>query len=368
MADYAIPDASYDMVDEHFYNAPTWFLSQFNRYDNRDRNAPPVYVGEIAVTSPEGGPDKGNLIAALAEGAFLMGLERNADVVRMVSYAPLLAHVKGRSGWHGMIYFGSSRVFGTVSCHLWKLFALNRPTYAIGTNVDYVPSKRPSICGAIGVGTWDTSAEFKEIRVVPPPKRLWRSREGGQRNGEILYAGDFSKVAEPTPPKRLCRSAKAEGWTTEGGKWSVVEGAYRQSDPVVGLSYFGDQTWSDYTLTLKARKLAGAEGFLIVFGRRDGNKYWWNLGGWGNREHGIEFNRSLVGRHVRGSIEANRWYDIRVELKGRGIRCYLDDKLVHQESAVDAERFFALAGYDQSSGDPIKCLKFGVTKVPKIEL
>jgi alpha-L-arabinofuranosidase len=327
------------MVDEHFYNAPTWFLSQFDRYDNRDRNAPPVYVGEIAVTSPEGGPEKGNLIAALAEGAFLMGLERNADVVRMVSYAPLLAHVKGRSGWHGMIYFDGSRVFGTVSYHLWRLFALNRPTYAIGTNVDYVPSKRPSICGAIGVGTWDTAAEFKEIRV--------------QKNGEILYAGDFSKVAEPTPPKRLCRSAKAEGWTTEGGKWSVVEGAYRQSDPVVGLSYFGDQTWSDYTLTLKARKLAGAEGFLIVFGRRDGNKYWWNLGGWGNREHGIEFNRSPVGRHLRGSIEANRWYDIRVELKGRGIRCYLDDKLVHQESAIEAERFFALAGYDQSSGDLI---------------
>jgi len=325
IADYAIPDASYDMVDEHFYNAPTWFLSQFNRYDNRDRNTPPVYVGEIAVTSPEGGPDKGNLIAALAEGAFLMGLERNADVVRMVSYAPLLAHVKGRSGWHGMIYFDSSRVFGTVSYHLWKLFALNRPTYIIGTDVDYVPSKRPSICGAIGVGTWDTAAEFKEIRV--------------EKNGEILYAGDFSKVAA--------------GWTTEGGKWSVVEDAYRQSDPVVGLSYFGDQTWSDYTLTLKARKLAGAEGFLIVFGREDGNKYWWNLGGWGNREHGIEFNRSPVGRHVRGSIEANRWYDIRVELKGRGIRCYLDGKLVHQESAVEADRFFALAGYDQSSRDLI---------------
>ncbi len=160
IADYAIPGATFDLVDDHFYNSPQWFLSQFGHYDRRDRSRAPVYVGEIAVTSNEGGRDKGNLIAALAEGVFLLGCERNADVVRMVSYAPLLAHVSGRSGWHGMIYHDSSRVCGTVSYHLWKLFGLNRPDFTVQTDVEFGPAKRPSIAGAIGVGTWDTGRFF----------------------------------------------------------------------------------------------------------------------------------------------------------------------------------------------------------------
>lgn len=325
IADYAIPGGQFDMVDHHFYNHPQWFLSQFDYYDRYDRSAAPVYVGEIAVTSDEGGDLKGNLIAALAEGVFLMGCERNADVVKMVSYAPLLAHVNGRSGWHGMIYHDSTRVFGTVSYHLWKLFGANRPDFTLKIDVKFSSLRKASITGGIGLGTWDTAAEFKDVRV--------------EKDGEILYGSDFSKGVE--------------GWTTEGGTWSVVDGAYRQSDRVVGLSYFGDQTWSDYTLTLKARKLSGAEGFLIVFGHKDSNKYWWNVGGWGNRDNGIEFNRTPVGPHVSGHIETDRWYDIKVELKERKIRCYLDDKLVHEETGVGTERFFASAGQCEATGDLI---------------
>jgi len=94
-----------------------------------------------------------------------MGAERNADVVRMVSYAALLALVSGRSGWHGMIYFDSHRAYGTASYHLWKLFGLNRPSCTVQTDVESTSGKQPAIAGAIGVGTWDTAAEFKDIRV-----------------------------------------------------------------------------------------------------------------------------------------------------------------------------------------------------------
>jgi alpha-L-arabinofuranosidase len=89
--------AVFDIEDQHYYNSPRWFMSRFNEYDRRDRNLPPLYLGEVAVTSNEGGPLRGNLLAALAEGVFLMGCERNADAVRMVSYAPLLGHVEGRT-------------------------------------------------------------------------------------------------------------------------------------------------------------------------------------------------------------------------------------------------------------------------------
>ncbi|MEN6425471.1 MAG: alpha-L-arabinofuranosidase C-terminal domain-containing protein [Phycisphaerales bacterium] len=323
---YRMPAGLYQIADRHYYNNPTWFMNRFNEYDDRDRRLAPLYLGEVAVTSQDGGPYRGNLLAALAEGVFLMGCERNADVVQMVSYAPLLAHVDGRTwDWHGMIYHDGTRVFGTASYYLWKLFGTNRPSYTVRTDVKLEEMKPPVIAGAIGVGAWNTSAEFKDIRV--------------ERDGQALYASDFSQGAE--------------NWQEAGGEWTVQDGAYRQNRQAVGLSYFGNESWSDYTLTLKARKISGPEGFLVVFGRKGESKYWWNLGGWGNREHAIERNQSPVGRHVQGRIEANRWYDVKVELAGDGIRCYLDGELVHDETAPATGQFYATAGRDESSGDVI---------------
>jgi alpha-L-arabinofuranosidase len=179
------------------------------------------------------------------------------------------------------------------------------------------------ITGAIGVGTWNTSAEFKDIRV--------------EKDGHVLYSSDFSKGTE--------------GWRKNSGAWSVVDGAYRQSDEAIGLSRFGDSSWSDYTITLKARKLRGAEGFLIAFGSKGQDQYWWNVGGWGNTEHAIEFNQNSVGEHVPGSVELNRWYDVKVQLDGRRIRCYLDGKVIHDVTAPIPSSFFASAGRDETSGD-----------------
>jgi alpha-L-arabinofuranosidase len=321
---YRMPPELYQIADRHYYNNPAWFLNRFNEYDTRDRNLAPLYLGEVAVTSQDGGRYRGNLLAALAEGVYLMGCERNANAVQMVSYAPLLAHVDGRTwDWHGMIYHDGTRVFGTVSYYLWKLFGLNRPTYTVRTDLKLEAAKPPSIAGAIGVGTWNTSAEFKDIRV--------------ERDGKFLYASDFA--------------TGAVDWRQDGGEWTVRDGAYRQDRHAVGLSYVGDETWSDYTLTLKARKISGPEGFLVVFGRKDQSKFWWNVGGWGNTQHAVELNQSPVGRNVRGRIETDRWYDIKVELAGNRIRCYLDGTLIHDAAAPATEHFYATAGRDEANGD-----------------
>ncbi len=318
-------DAAFDIEDNHFYNTPAWFVSNQDMYRKRDRKLPPVYLGEIAVTSDEGGPEKGNMVSALSEGVFLMGAERNADVVRMVSYAPLLANADGRSGWHGMIYFDTQRAYGTVSYYLWKLFGVNRPGSTVKTDVQIAAQKPPPITGGVGVGTWNTSAEFKDVRV--------------EKDGRVLAAADFS--------------TGDHGWKTDGGKWTIADGAYRQEENVVGLSYFGDETWSDYRITLKARKLGGEEGFLVVFGHKGEERSWWNIGGWGNREHAIEFNKNPLGRHVPGTIELNRWYDIKVELNDRRVRCFRDGKLIPDETAPVPTLFHALAGRDDANGDVV---------------
>lgn len=323
---YRMPPELYQIADRHYYNNPVWFLNRFDEYDNRDRSLAPLYLGEVAVTSQDGGRYRGNLLAALAEGVYLMGCERNADAVQMVSYAPLLAHIDGRTwDWHGMIYHDGTRVFGTASYYLWKLFGLNRPTYTVRTDVKLETAKPASIAGAIGVGTWNTSAEFKDIRV--------------EKDGKVLYASDFA--------------AGSADWRQDGGRWIVADGAYRQGREAVGLSYFGDETWTDYTLTLKARKISGPEGFLVVFGRKNQSKFWWNVGGWGNTQHAIELNQSPVGRNVRGNIETDRWYDVRIELTGNHIRCYLDGALIHDATAPATEHFYATAGRDEATGDLI---------------
>jgi alpha-L-arabinofuranosidase len=328
--------AMFDIVDRHYYQNPRWFLQRFHEYDDRDRSLPPLYLGEVAVTSGDAGPLRGNLLAALAEGVFLMGCERNADTVQMVSYAPLLAHVDGRTAltgapppWHAMIYFDGTRVFGTASYHLWKLFGTNRPDRMVKADVEFANVEPPIIAGQIGVGTWAATAEFKDIRV--------------ERAGEVVYESDFSH--------------DADGWQPEGGRrsrraaWQVDDGAYQQDREGYALSYFGDDSWSNYTLSLKARKLSGNEGFLIVFGRKGGERYWWNLGGWGNSQHAIERNQTPVGRPLRGRIESDRWYDIKIELAANRIRCFLDGELIHDVESTPPESFFVNAGREDASGD-----------------
>jgi alpha-L-arabinofuranosidase len=326
----SVGDVKYDIEDAHYYNSPRWFMSRFRDYDDRDRSLSPLYLGEVAVTSNEGGPTRGNLLAALAEGVFLMGCERNSDVVKMVSYAPLPGHVEGRTEltnapppWHAMIYHDGTRVFGTVSYYLWKLLGTNLPSRTINTEVAFPDAKPPIVEGQMGLGTWASVAEYKDVRV--------------EKDGQTLYASDFTQGTE--------------GWTRGGGRWAVEDGAYRQGRAGQGFVYFGDEGWSDYTLTLKARKLSGGEGFLIVFGRQGRDRYWWNLGGWGNSQHAIEHNQNLVGRPHRGRIEDNRWYDIKIELAGNRIRCYLDGELIHDATAPAEEHFYATAGRDDASGD-----------------
>jgi alpha-L-arabinofuranosidase len=121
-----------DIVDEHYYMSPSWFLTNSDRYDNYPRTGPKVFSGEYAaqsvgIASPN---NRNNWECALAEAAFMTGLERNADVVRMASYAPLFAHVDGWQWTPDLIWFDNLRSYGTPNYYVQKLFSLNK-----GTNI-----------------------------------------------------------------------------------------------------------------------------------------------------------------------------------------------------------------------------------------
>jgi alpha-L-arabinofuranosidase len=117
-----------DIVDEHCYDLPAWFLKNAGRYDNYPRRGPRVFMGEYAAQSVGvvSTNNHNNLECALAEAAFMTGLERNADVVCMASYAPLFAH---RDAWQwtpDLIWCDNLQVFGTPSYYVQKLFSRNR--------------------------------------------------------------------------------------------------------------------------------------------------------------------------------------------------------------------------------------------------
>lgn len=107
-----------EIVDEHYYNSPGWYFHHRDFYDGYDRNGTKVYLGEWA--------SKGNKAEnALVEAAYLTNVERNADVVVMSSYAPLLAK-KGHTNWNpDMIYFDNTTISPTFNYYVQRAFGQN---------------------------------------------------------------------------------------------------------------------------------------------------------------------------------------------------------------------------------------------------
>ena len=196
------------------------------------------------------------------------------------------------------------------------------------------PVAAPPPSGKIGVATWATQAEFKDIQVT--------------QGGKTLYATDFA-------------DGDAD-WTLGQGQWAARDGVLRQTgNRTDSRATAGDTRWTDYTFHVQARKLSGREGFLIAFHYRDNaNLIWWNIGGWGNTYTALQqFHNGVntqLGPNVPLTVETNRWYDIRIELQGRQIRCFLDGKLV--EEATDTPPsppapLYAVASRALKSGDII---------------
>lgn len=122
-----------DIIDEHYYRRPEWFLENARRYDPYPRNGSKVFAGEYAAQSDRTVSihNKNNWQTALAEAAFMTGLERNAGVVVMASYAPLFAHAEGWQWTPDMIWVDNLRSYGTPNYHVQKLYATNKGTAVV---------------------------------------------------------------------------------------------------------------------------------------------------------------------------------------------------------------------------------------------
>jgi alpha-L-arabinofuranosidase len=200
-----------DIIDEHYYKNPEWFLQNAGRYDSYDRNGPKIFAGEyaaqsVATVSPD---NKNNWQCALSEAAFMTGLERNADVVYMASYAPLFAHAEGWQWTPDLIWFDNLRAYGTANYYVQQLFGTNK-----GTHVLPVISGKENVKGQKGLyasATWDKNSKEIIVKVVNTTNQAQQTdiqlsggkKLSGKGTRMVLKSDDLQTVNSFDEPKKV---------------------------------------------------------------------------------------------------------------------------------------------------------------------
>ena len=329
-----LSDQKVDLVDEHYYRTPAWFTNNFNKYDSYSRSWPNVYCGEYAVTQGYG--DLGNMNAALGEAVFMMGMENNSDIVKMSSYAPIFVN-ENDDRWHpDMVRFNSKAVMGTPSYYVQKLMSDNvgNRTLKVTEGNEIILTKAQVFTpeeSFVGVGTWNTQSVFADINITAG-------------NHTIFASG---KKVEDFTLRATSWEARENG-LAQVGKGEAVTALV--STPIGGTKY---------SVSLRAKKVSGKEGFLILFNYENKDNYcWFNIGGWDNSGHGIE--QSIGGgftclRSVKGEIEIGRWYDIRIDVDGNNVKGYLDGEPIVEVTlrGVTTSGIFTSAAMDDKNKEMI---------------
>ncbi|MDE6542575.1 MAG: carbohydrate binding domain-containing protein [Muribaculaceae bacterium] len=194
-----------DLVDEHYYRDQDFFLSQAGRYDDYDRKGPKVFAGEYCCHAK--GRKYNHFEAALCEAAFMTGLERNADVVEMATYAPLFAHVEGWQWRPDMIWFDNLRAMPTSSYYVQQLYSTNKGTDVLrltmegrpvtggeGQNGLYASAVADRDDNRIIVKVVNAGDEAQELRL----DFAGMKKSDGIRGGRVLTLASDDMLAENT--------------------------------------------------------------------------------------------------------------------------------------------------------------------------
>lgn len=260
------------MVDEHSYRTPRWLLQNVERFDDYERPGPLVYLGEWAARTS-------TVRSAVAEAAYMVGVERNSDVVRLASYAPLLARV-GHTQWvPDLLYFNDEEVLPSVSYHVQRMFAEHRGDEVLGCAVEGAPLRSqpmPSMA-VVELRSPGATTCFSEIRV------------GGQSRADV----------EVGPQDRH---------TLAGG---------------------GEE------LELLATRLDGGEGFIVGWGDHDtGTVHEMRVGEWRNRALTLsrrddDVSDEIDGPHPYAGVQTGIGVRLRVRIEGARVQVWVDGELVH---------------------------------------
>ncbi len=353
-------------TDQHYYNDPIWFLKNADYYDEDnykrgfDGMTDTIYGGGINVFLGEYAAKSNRLEAALAEAAYMTGLERNGDIVTMAAYAPLFGNLTATHWAPDLIWFNNHLATGSISYYAQKLFSVNQGTSVLKHTLTGAQIEEAPITGKVGVGTWYTSAEFDNVKIT--------DNNSGKVLGEDKFSVQnlFWNWQTPVDGEWKIKDEKLKQMTTEM--------AYTNTGSV---AYFGDDTWTDYTFTVEATKLDGEEGFLIPFGVKDTeNNYFWNIGGWGNTRSTVQLIENGIKTEIAGTdsdftVETGKTYTIKLVVSGNTVEGYIDDVLQfsHDFSHNAYAETYTVVSTDETGDIIIKLVNtIGETKTVAVDL
>lgn len=317
-----------DVADEHAYKAAWWAFNNFDHFDRYKRGDYDVYVGEYATNS---GVGRGNMLAALNDAVYILGMENNGDLVKMSSYAPLFENVNTRHWPVNLINFDADRSFARISYYAIRMMNENRADENLKSSLKILEpvSPKPKYGGSIGLGTWDTQTEYRDIEVY--------------ENGKLVYSSDFIK--------------RPEEWQAIRGTWKVQDSAMAQTaQGAQRLMILKDQNFQTYTLKLKARKISGTNAFIIPFAVKSARAHLRaHIGSYVNLNSVFEIvsDESVADvtpqKRLPKPIETGRWYEIKLDVGIDKVDCYLDGQLLM--TYKEPSKLIGIAGRDKRNGD-----------------
>ncbi len=317
-----------DMIDPHWYVGPEFFHGNTHFFDTKERGKYEVYVGEYAAISAA------NMEGALSEAAWNLGMERNSDLVKIASYAPLIENNNRRDWPTNMIWVNNEQVMGRTSYYVQQMFGANVPTYNVQSELS-LPVAKSLTDGYIGFGGMQLDKKVRNLQVT--------------ENGAVAYQ------------KAAFEAVKPANTPAQGGR-------RRFSIPpqFIQEKAFANAVMQFEICPVPQNEAAGndrndrmrAGNTSLVFGADKEGKNYYQI----NISNGsITLHQTVDGRNVNlthnegaFTFEEGEWYTMRVELTGgENVAMYINNNKVWEAKLRPFNKFHALAGYDEKAGETI---------------
>ena len=319
--------AKTDMVDPHWYGTPNFYFNNTTLFDSIPRGNNLAYIGEWACNFKVG---RGNMQSALAEAAFLTGIERNGDYVAMTSYAPLLQNRNDRDWNVSLIWFDSDCIVGRASYYVQCMAAVNRADYNV--DVKYIGSSVPipHKIGKIGFGSSESPIEIKNVKIT-------------ESNNET-YSPNLN-------------SGKAVH-----GEWQVTDGGILQQTGTNGNSLYilNELEGNDFILECDVKRKSFKEGVFIFYNITDSitDAIRYNVGGWNCELLTVDalydgLDVGAVGSSVQCSVMPDEWHHIKLVVSPMKSTLILDEEKSLSFVPKSTPEHFVCAGMVRKTGELI---------------
>lgn len=330
-----------EMVDEHYYSAPEFFLENDNRFDSYDRSGPEIFLGEYAVN---GGNTIASVECAIAEAVFLAGVERNQDIVKLTAYAPLFQNADYTAWKPNLIVFNNHQVYGIPSYHAIAMMAGSRGKEVLQSSAEG-EMHPPVYQGVPGLLCQKPGLVFRNAKINGKPVAIKKTIYGGWSEED----GQTTMLQEDRP----------HIYTGKSEAWNKAFADFRSRGRFPGMPKESDMMWvafdsdekQEYTFEIDIRCDADNPFTLSVWnehpetdaGCNEPKDPDWNLhsvrrqiwkieNGQGTTEEQTMYGmRDMPVQKTDLDIDYSRFNTYKIVANRFGYDCYINDRLVQKK-------------------------------------